>query len=96
MTDEVCKQTQGKFIPLVDFSRCEAKGPCVQVCPYDVFEIQKIEPSDYANLGFLSKFKNRVHRGMVSYTPNADQSRACGLCVEACLEHAIKLAKANP
>ena len=26
MSDEVCKQPQGKFTPVVDFSRCEAKG----------------------------------------------------------------------
>lgn len=96
MTDEVCKQPPGKFIPVVDFSRCEAKGPCTEVCPYDVFEIRKIEPSDYANLGLLSKLKNRVHGGRVSYTPKADQCRACGLCVKACPEHAIKLVKANP
>jgi 4Fe-4S ferredoxin len=44
MSDEVCKQPQGKFIPVVDLSRCEAKGPCAEVCPYDVFEIRKIEP----------------------------------------------------
>jgi hypothetical protein len=69
MADEVCKQTQGRFIPLADFSCCEAKGPCVQVCPDDVFEIRKIEPSDYANQWFLSKFKNRVHRGMVIHDP---------------------------
>jgi ferredoxin len=51
---------------------------------------------DYANLGFLSKFKNRIHGGKVSYTPKADQCRACGLCIKACPEHAIKLVKASP
>jgi 4Fe-4S ferredoxin len=96
MTGEVCKQPQGKFIPVVDFSRCEAQGPCVEMCPYDVLEIRKIEPSDYANLGFLSKLKNRVHGGKVSYAPRADQCRACGLCVKACSEHAIKLVNADP
>jgi len=94
MHDEVCKQPSGKFIPVVDFSRCEAKGPCVEVCPYGVFAIRSIEPADYAKLGFLSKLKNRVHGGRVAYTPNADQCHACGLCVKACPEHAIKLVKA--
>jgi ferredoxin len=51
MTDEACKQPHDKLVPLVDFSRCEAKGPCAEVCPYDVFEIRKIERSDYARLG---------------------------------------------
>jgi 4Fe-4S ferredoxin len=93
MTDVNCKEPQGKFIPIVDFSRCEAKGPCTQVCPYDVFEIRTIEPSDYAKLGLLSKLKNRIHGGKVSYTPRADQCQACGLCIKACPEHAIKLGR---
>ena len=96
MSDETCKQPAGRTIPVVDFSRCEAKGPCAEVCPYDVFEIRKIEQADYANLGLFAKFKNRVHGGRVSYTPKADQCHACGLCVKACPEQAIKLVKANP
>ena len=95
-TEDICKQPAGRLIPVVDFTRCEAKGPCAEVCPYDVFEIRTIEPSDYAKLGVLSKIKNRVHGGRVSYTPRADQCRACGLCVKACPEHAIKLARAGP
>jgi NAD-dependent dihydropyrimidine dehydrogenase PreA subunit len=95
MNDDVCKQSAGRFMPAVDFSRCEAKGPCTEACPYDVFEIRKIEPADRANLGLFSKLKNWAHGGMVSYTPNADQCRACGLCVTACPEHAIKLVKVN-
>ena len=62
MIDVDCKHPPGKFIPVVDFSRCEAKGPCTQVCPYNVFEISKIEPADYAKLGLLSKLKNRGTR----------------------------------
>jgi 4Fe-4S ferredoxin len=96
MSDQVCKHPQGNFVPVVDFSRCEAKGPCAKVCPYDVFEIRTIERSDYARLGLFSKFKNRVHGGKVAYTPKADQCRACGLCVEACPERAIRLVKTNP
>ena len=95
MNDETCKHPPGKFIPVVDFSRCEAKGPCVEVCPYAVFEIRKIESSDRENLGIVSKFKNWAHGGKVAYTPNADQCRACGLCVKACPESAIKLVKIN-
>lgn len=95
MKDDACKQPPGKIVPVVDFSRCEAKGPCVEVCPYNVFEIRKIEPADYANLRIFSKFRNWVHGGKVSYTPNADQCRACGLCVKACPEHAIRLVKAS-
>ena len=95
MSAEDCIQPQGKFIPVVDFSRCEAKGPCAEVCPYDVFEIRIIEPCEYATLRPLSKLKNRIHGGRVSYTPKADECQACGLCVRACPEHAIKLVESN-
>jgi NAD-dependent dihydropyrimidine dehydrogenase PreA subunit len=95
MTDLECKEPQGKFIPIVDFSRCEAKGPCTQVCPYDVFEIRTIEPSDYAKLGLLSKLKNQIRGAKVSYTPRADRCQACGLCIKACPEQAIKLIRSD-
>ena len=95
MTEETCKQPAGTVRPVVDFTRCEAKGPCAEVCPYDVFEIRTIDRADYAKLGLMAKLKNRVHGGRVSYTPRADQCRACGLCVKACPEHAIRLVKAD-
>ena len=93
VNDDLCKHPQGRFRPVVDQARCEAKGPCVEVCPYDVFEIRKIERSDYARLGLMGKVKSFVHGGRVSYTPNADQCRGCGLCVKACPEHAITMVR---
>jgi NAD-dependent dihydropyrimidine dehydrogenase PreA subunit len=84
------KQPPGVLKPVVDFGKCEAKGPCVEVCPY---EIRKIEQADYDKLGFFGKFKNRVHGSKVAYTPKEDLCRACGLCIKACPEHAIKLIK---
>jgi ferredoxin len=35
----------------------------------------------------------RVHGLKIAYTPNVDACRSCGLCVAACPEHAITLAK---
>ena len=89
------KFAPGVVQPHVDFNRCEAKGPCAEVCPYDVFEIRRIDPSDFRQLGLIGKLKNRVHRSRVAYTPNADQCRGCALCVQACPEKAIRLIKAS-
>lgn len=86
-----CKQEAGTIIPVVSLKRCEGKGDCMEVCPENVFQIRRIDDSDYQNLGTLQKFKLRVHGMQVAYTPNADACRACGLCVSACPEHAITL-----
>ena len=61
-----CKEP-GRVMPIVDFNKCEAKGPCVEVCPYDVFEIRHIDEADYKNLSLIGKIKNKVHGGKVSY-----------------------------
>jgi NAD-dependent dihydropyrimidine dehydrogenase PreA subunit len=88
-----CKQTPGVIAPVVDLKRCEGKGDCVEVCPENVFEIRRIDEIDYLSLGLMHRFKQRVHGMKVAYTPNADACRSCGLCVTACPERAIKLAR---
>jgi ferredoxin len=55
--------------------------------------VRRIDDADYGQLGALQKFKLRVHGMKVAYTPNADACRSCGLCVAACPERAITLAK---
>jgi 4Fe-4S ferredoxin len=90
-----CKQEPGTFMPIVSFKRCEGKGECVRVCPEDVFQIRRIDQVDYAQLVNLQKFKLRVHGMQVAYRPNAGACRACGLCVAACPEQAITLARVS-
>jgi NAD-dependent dihydropyrimidine dehydrogenase PreA subunit len=90
-----CKSGPGEFAPVVDRSKCEGKAKCVEVCPYHVFEVGRIEDADFAKLGTFARFKSIVHRRQTAYTPKASACEACGKCVEACPEKAIKLARVS-
>ena len=78
--------------PVVNRNKCEGKHDCVDICPYDVFEVRRIDDADFAKLGLLGKLKSVAHGRKSAYTPNADACQACGLCVTACPEKAITLA----
>jgi NAD-dependent dihydropyrimidine dehydrogenase PreA subunit len=86
-----CRTPPGQVAPVVDPARCEGKGECVQVCPYDVFDVSTIAQADYRALPWLARIKVRVHGMKTAYTPRADQCMGCGLCVVACPEQAIRL-----
>lgn len=88
-----CKQIPGVIAPVVDLKRCEGKGDCVAVCPENVFEIRRIDHADYVGLDLMHRLKQRVHGMKVAYTPNAHACQSCGLCVTACPERAITLAR---
>lgn len=88
-----CKPDAGKWVPVVNLSKCEGKQDCVEVCPYDVFEMQQMTGDEYKALNFAGKLKTFVHGRKKAYAVKADQCHACGLCVTACPEKAIKLAK---
>jgi 4Fe-4S ferredoxin len=81
----------GAVMPVVDRNRCEGKNDCVKVCPEDVFEVRTIDDTDFAKLSFFGKLKSRAHGRKTAYTPNAEACQACGLCVTACPETAIRL-----
>ena len=86
-----CNADAGTWTPVVDHSRCEADTSCVVVCPNEVFEVRSIEAADWSALGLFAKLRVTAHGRNTSYTPLADQCRACGLCVVACPERAITL-----
>jgi len=88
---EQCKAAPGAWQPVVDHARCEGKRDCVDVCPYDVFEVRRIDDADFQALGWLTRAKVFVHRMQTAYTPRAAACQACGLCVVACPEDAIRL-----
>jgi NAD-dependent dihydropyrimidine dehydrogenase PreA subunit len=86
-----CKPEAGIVRPVIDRARCEGKRDCVEVCPYGVFEVRRIDDADYAQLSLLARLKSLAHGKKTAYTPKADECRSCGLCVTACPEKAIKL-----
>ena len=90
---ERCSAPAGTFLPVVDHARCEGKRECIDLCPNDVFEVRRIDDGDYRSLGRLNRLKVRVHGMLSAYAPNADDCRACGLCVVGCPEHAIVLTR---
>jgi NAD-dependent dihydropyrimidine dehydrogenase PreA subunit len=88
---EQCKAEPETFMPVVSHKRCEGKGDCVEVCPYGVFEVSTIDETEYRALPWLVRLKLKAHGKRVAYTPNAAACQACGLCVVACPEKAIRL-----
>lgn len=86
-----CKGKPGRVVPVVDRNRCEAKAICVAACPFKVFEIRALEPSDRAALSLRGRLKAWAHGGRQAYAVRGDDCLACGLCVKACPEDAIRL-----
>ena len=78
---------------MVDRRRCEGKRDCVEVCPYQVFEVRRMDDGDFRALPLLARLKSLAHRRQTAYTPRADACQACGLCVVACPEGAIELVR---
>jgi 4Fe-4S ferredoxin len=88
---ERCRATPAAYEPRIDRGSCEGKAECAAVCPYDVFEVRRMDDADFEQLSFFGRLKSRAHRRMTAYTPRVDACRACGLCVVACPENAITL-----
>ena len=88
---ENCRATPGAFRPVIDHARCEGKRDCLDVCPHGVFEVRRIDDADFAGLSLLGRLKSIAHRRQTAYASHADACQACGLCVVACPEKAIRL-----
>jgi len=95
-TPETCRPNAGELAPVIDLARCEGKADCLRVCPYDVFEVRVATSAERRSLGLMSQLKSLAHGHMKAFAVYADQCHACGLCVEACPETAIRLLKPRP
>jgi 4Fe-4S ferredoxin len=89
-----CKEA-AQLVPVVDRARCEAKGDCIRVCPYDVFELRELGSADKAALSLLARLKARVHGNRQAFVARPADCHACGECVTACPERAIKLVRST-
>jgi 4Fe-4S ferredoxin len=92
LSKDPCRKAPGTVVPVIDRGKCEGKADCVRVCPFDVFEVRRIDDADFAALGLLGKVKSLAHGRKSAYTPRAHQCEGCGHCVTACPEKAIRLA----
>lgn len=86
-----CTDEAGRVVPVISYTRCEGAGDCAEVCPFDVFELRKLTAEELGALSWTTWIKVKVHGGRQAFVINGDACHACGLCVKACPEHAIRL-----
>ena len=90
MSESTCREV-GLVVPVIDRNRCEGKEDCVRVCPYGVFEVQKLDQQARAELGRFARVRSFFHGYRQALVVKPDACHACGLCVKACPERAIRL-----
>lgn len=90
---QLCSQPPKVVAPVIDAHRCEGAGDCEEVCPYDVFQLRKLSKAEKKALPFGPWLKVLAHGGRQAFVVNGDACHACGLCVTACPEKAIRLTR---
>lgn len=86
-----CKDHPGTVVPVINPNKCEAKGDCVAVCPYGVFQIRTLTAAEKAGLNWVGRLKTWAHGNKQAFVVQPEACHACALCVPACPERAITL-----
>jgi len=73
-----CKFEAGVMVPAINREKCEAKGPCVPACPYDVLAILPVPKEDRKSLSLIGKLKLMAHGGKQAYAVNQGACHGCG------------------
>ena len=60
--------------PVIDHGRCEAKRDCVRVCPYDVFEVRRMDPDDFTALNVLESLGKSGKGKVAAILPDTTSS----------------------
>ena len=95
LSNESCTEVSGRVAPIVDRNRCEGKADCIRVCPFHVSEIRTLTAEQRGGLTFVGRLKAWAHGGKQTFVVNPLDCHACRLCVDACPEHALRLAPLN-
>jgi NAD-dependent dihydropyrimidine dehydrogenase PreA subunit len=86
-----CAPVAGRVMPVIDLAACEGKGDCERVCPFDVFAVVEVPPAERRTRRLRARVKLWVHGNRQAVVANPDACHACGRCVTACPEDAIRL-----
>lgn len=80
------------LIAVVDRSRCEARGPCVDTCPTKAIRVRPVPDEVKSDLGALSRLKLWVHGGEQAFV-DPEACLGCAACVQVCPENALGMRK---
>lgn len=85
-----------RVLPVIDRNRCEGKGECILVCPYNVFEMGTLDAQQKKSLSWRGRIKLFAHGNIQAFVLAPQDCHACGECVKGCPEAAISLQVMDP